>query len=99
MSGENSQKLSKLALGLSFGVVWGLSVFFMGLLAMCCQYGQPFVDAIGSFYIGYEATWLGSLIGALWGFVDFFLFGFFIALFYNIFLCCRCCCPFSKKDK
>lgn len=99
MSSGNYQKISKLAFGLSFGVVWALSVLFMGILAMYCPYGQPFVSAVGSFYIGYEATWMGVFVGALWGFVDFFFYGFFLALFYNLFLCCRGCCPFSKKDK
>lgn len=96
MKGNDCHKMNSIALGLSFGVVWALSVLFIGIVAAYTGYGFGFVEGVGSVYIGYKATIVGSLIGALWGFVDFFLFGFFIALFYNWFSCC-CKCPFSKK--
>lgn len=86
-------RLSPLALGLSLGVVWGLSLLVMGLIACYYSYGQPFVMAVSTLYLGYEPTVMGSVIGGLIGFVDAFIGGVIIAWFYNLFSCCCC-----KKD-
>ena len=97
MSNETKMRLGKVALGLSFGVTWALSVFALGILAIWCDYAASFVAAISLFYLGYKATLLGSLIGAVWGFFELFIFGFIIAFFYNCFS--GHCCPYSKKNK
>ncbi len=81
-------KLSPLALGLSLGVIWGASVLLMGLLAHYFAYGTAFVSAMGVVYIGYEPSIAGSLIGALFGFIDALVAGILIAWLYNIFACC-----------
>lgn len=84
-------KLSSLALGLSLGVVWGASVFVMGVVALIFTYGAPFVAAVGTLYVGYEPSWMGSVIGGIIGFVDAFIFGIVIAWLYNVFAsCCSC---------
>lgn len=76
------------SLGLSLGVVWGLSILIMGLLAHHYMYGKPFVDAMGQLYIGYAPSIKGSLIGGLIGFVDAFIGGFIVAWLYNVFSGC-----------
>ncbi|MDP3561251.1 MAG: bacteriophage holin [Legionellaceae bacterium] len=81
-------KLSPVALGLSLGVFWGLGVFIMGLVAAYFMFGTPFVTAMGSVYVGYEATLLGSFIGGLIAFVDAFIGGLIIAGLYNLFAGC-----------
>jgi hypothetical protein len=92
MSTDNGAgKLGKLAFGLALGTVWGLSLFVVGLLGTFCDYGVSFVSAFGKVYLGFEPTVLGAFIGLLWGFFDFFIFGFLIALFYNWFSCCCKC--------
>jgi len=40
---------------------------------------------ISSLYIGYAATLLGSIIGAIWAFVDGFIGGVIVAWLYNAF--------------
>jgi len=97
MSTETKMRLGKVAMGLSLGVTWALSIFVIGILAIWCDYAASFVTAMSTFYLGYNATLLGSLIGALWGFFDLFIFGFFAAFFYNCFS--GHCCPYVKKDK
>jgi hypothetical protein len=62
-------KLNVKAFGLAFGIVWGLGAFLLGIFAMSCGWGIKWVDLISSFYIGYKATFLGSIIGAIWGFL------------------------------
>ncbi|KTD17843.1 bacteriophage holin [Legionella jordanis] len=86
-------KLSPISLGLSFGILWGLSTLIMGLIATYYSYGRPFVAAMANLYPGYAATIKGSLIGGLYGFIDAFIFGLLLALLYNLF---SCCC--RKKD-
>lgn len=83
-------KLSPMALGLSLGVMWGLSVLIMGLVAFYFMFGTPFVTAMGVVYIGYEPSIVGSLIGGAIGFVDAFIGGVIIAWLYNCFSgCCN----------
>lgn len=91
-------KLSPVGLGLSLGVLWGLSLFILGLVAYYYTYGHPFVLAMGTVYLGYEPTIKGSVLGGIIGFLDAFITGFLIAWLYNLFNCCGCrCC--KKEDK
>lgn len=90
-------RLSPIRLGLSFGVIWGFSLFIMGMLAYLYAYGNPFVAAIGSLYLGYEPSIKGSIIGGAIGFIDAFITGFLIGWLYNLFGCCGACC--KKEDK
>jgi hypothetical protein len=75
--------------GLALGIVWGISMFIMGISAMYSGWAIEVVRVTGTAYIGYQPTWLGSFIGALWGFVDAFIGGVIFAALYNAFV--RCC--------
>lgn len=87
---KNHSRLSPLALGLSLGVTWGVSLFIMGLLALYASYGEGFVVSIGTLYWGYTPTLMGSVIGGLIGFVDAFIGGVIVAWLYNGFSgCCK----------
>ena len=92
-------KLSPVALGLSFGIIWGLSVFGLGLAAYFYTYGKPFVDALATLYLGYAPSVKGSIVGGIIGFIDAFIFGFLIAWLYNRFSCCACACCGPKKTE
>lgn len=78
-------KLDVKAFGLAFGITWGVSVMFIGLICMVSGWGRSFVDAIGKFYFGYHATLLGSLAGGIFGFFDMGIGGLIIAWLYNKF--------------
>ena len=80
---KGKAKLCRNCFGVALGAVWAVSIFFLGLTAMWWGYGADFVVAVGKLYIGYKPTVLGSFIGLLYGFVDFFVFGFLIAWLYN----------------
>lgn len=84
----STQRLSPVALGLAFGVTWGVSVLIMGLVAYYLTIGTGFVVAMGTLYVGYEASIIGSLIGGVIGFVDAFIGGLVIAWLYNLFSRC-----------
>ena len=63
-------KLDIKAFSLAGGILWSAGVFIMGLSAMGCGYCYKFVAWLGNFYLGYSASVVGSIIGAVWAFVD-----------------------------
>lgn len=79
-------RLNAKAFGLAFGVLWAAGIVFMGLTAMVCTWAKPFVDVVSVMYVGYSATIVGCVIGAVWGFVDAFIGGFLLAWLYNKFV-------------
>ncbi len=76
-------KFQPLALGIAIGVLWAVSVFLFGLFAMF-GWGAALVETLGSLYIGYGASIVGAIIGAIWALVDGFVAGVFVAWIYNL---------------
>jgi len=70
-------------LALTFGILWGASTLILGLICMLTGWGIDLVEILGSVYIGYDSTVLGSIIGGAWGFADGFIGGYLIAWLYN----------------
>ncbi|MBD3427059.1 MAG: hypothetical protein GF409_07525 [Candidatus Omnitrophica bacterium] len=63
-------KLDVKALALAGGILWGASIFILTWLGIL-GYGSNVAAQIAkSYYIGYTVTPVGSIIGALYGFVD-----------------------------
>jgi hypothetical protein len=79
------------ALGMTIGLLWGLTVLLMGLAAHYYLVGQEFVTAVGTIYFGYGPTVAGSFLGGLIGFVHGFIKGAIFAWIYNCFVSCACC--------
>jgi hypothetical protein len=72
------------ALGLAVGIVWALGVLVATLWLI--WFGQATgVPLIQKLYPGYDVTYLGALVGIIWGFVDGFVAGALIAWLYNQF--------------
>jgi hypothetical protein len=91
-------KLNPLALGLSMGVVYALSLFLVAMVATHWDYGYELIELMENFYPGYGVGLVPSLIGAAWGLLEGTVFGFLMAVFYNIFhKCCCCMCSCMKK--
>lgn len=76
-------KLDVKAFGIAVGVVWGVSVFILGIAAMLSGWGGEFVQFLAKMYYGYQPTILGSLIGAIYGFIDAGIGGIILAWLYN----------------
>jgi hypothetical protein len=72
-----------LALGIAIGVLWAIYVGCLGITAMF-GWGVALVTALASLYIGYGASILGAVVGAIWAFVDGFVAGIIIAWMYNL---------------
>lgn len=77
-------KLNPKALGLSLGIVWGAMVMIATWILMA-QGGGAQLAKLGKIYFGYSVTFLGSLIGLVWGFVDGLVAGVIAAWLYNVF--------------
>ena len=77
------ERLSVKALAMGLGVSWAACALFTGW-ASIFGWGTKFVEMMSSVYIGYTPTFLGGIIGAIWGFVDGAIGGVIIALVYNV---------------
>jgi hypothetical protein len=84
-------KLNPLALAFAAGIVWGLGMLLLGLIAMHSTLGHPWIPLVASVYKGFAATTVGSFIGLLWGFVEGFVGGLIFAWIYNCCVCCKMC--------
>lgn len=76
-------KIDPKAFGLACGILWAAGIAFMGLTATVCTWAQPFVDVVGTMYVGYTASIVGAVIGAVWGFIDAGIGGALLAWLYN----------------
>ncbi len=77
------QSLDVGKLGIAFGVAWSLFTFLAGITAAGLNWGVQFTRLLGTIYFGYGPTLTGSVIGAIWGFVNGFCWGAVIAGVYN----------------
>lgn len=75
-------KLDVKATALAAGLLWALGVLLLGWMS-ALGLNSAFVGALGNYYIGYAPTFLGGIIGAIWGFVDAAVFGLVFAWLYN----------------
>jgi len=73
----------KVKAGLAVGIVFAISTLFLGLMATWFNWGTELVNLIGSLYIGYDATFVGSIAGFAWAFIDGFIVGFLVLWVYE----------------
>lgn len=84
---SNHTKLGVVAFGFAWGLTWALGLLILGWAGWLFGWGIPMTNIIGSLYIGFKPTFWGAVIGAIWGFVDWFIGGVIVALIYNA---CSC---------
>lgn len=76
------QKLNGIALAGAFGIAWAAVMLFLGWFSSLMGGGR-LVEVLSFLYKGFDSTFLGGIIGALWGFVSGFIWGGMIAFVYN----------------
>jgi len=76
-------KLDVGVFGIAFGCIWGLCILILGLISKVTNKGCHIINLFSKVYVGYGTTLLGSIIGAVWGFIDGAISGMLIAWVYN----------------
>lgn len=79
-------RLDAKALGLAAGILWGLSVFLITAWIVIIDSPGNTLAKLGVFYIGYDVSWTGAVVGLVYGFVDGLIGGALLAWIYNAFL-------------
>ncbi|MDD5103194.1 MAG: bacteriophage holin [Candidatus Peribacteraceae bacterium] len=71
------------AFALTCGIFWAASLLLVAFLTMKTGMGLSFVSIMSEVYFGYGPTFVGALIGAVWGFLDGLVCGAIFAWLYN----------------
>lgn len=77
-------KLSPKAVGLALGILTGLGLFIMTILAVYTSYLTHIVELLVGVYPYYEISLQGAAAGLIWGFVDGLIGGLIFAWVYNL---------------
>lgn len=70
-------------LGLAAGILWGISMFILTIAAVLTGYGTEWLELMGSIYMGYTISWMGSIVGLIYGFLDGFIGLYIFGWLYN----------------
>jgi len=81
-------RLNVIAFALAFGIWWGVGLFIATWWLIATGAEPTAGMLINRFYIGYDLTPLGSLVGLIWAFVCGTICGGILAWLYNVF-CAR----------
>lgn len=78
-------RLSVKSLALSMGILWGATIFLVGIAHLIWPgYGAAMLQLASSIYPGYSIGGFGSVIvGALYAFIDGAIGGSILAWLYN----------------
>ncbi len=94
-------RLSACALGIALGVICGVVMLVVGLLATHGVFGADIMARWSAQLPGVDLSIKGSLVAGAWGFVKGFFFGLILGWIYNLCLCCcsrgHCGCGCCKK--
>jgi len=77
-------KLSKKALALASGILWGVVVFIATIYVMIKGGGNTLV-LLQQFFWGYSIGFGGAILGLIYGFIWGFILGWIWGLLYNVF--------------
>lgn len=77
------ERLNVRGLAVGLGVAWSMCMLFSGWVAIF-GWCRKFVEVMASVYIGFKPTFIGGIIGGLWGFIDGMIGGAIIAFVYNL---------------
>ncbi|MGD1046132.1 MAG: hypothetical protein ABR936_12565 [Bacteroidota bacterium] len=77
-------KLNVKAFALSAGIVWGLVIFLMTNISLLQGGTGGNISRLSHFYYGYSFSFVGSIIGLIWGFVTMFVAAWIFCILYNV---------------
>jgi hypothetical protein len=80
-------KLNVKAFALTCGLLWGFGLLVGTWWIMLFEGATHERFFLGLIYRGFNISWLGSLLGLVWGFFDGLVAGAFFAWIYNAMAC------------
>ena len=79
-------RLNAKAFALACGVFWGLTILLATWWLLLFGFHGQIMRQLDHFYFGYSVSWLGAVVGGVWGFVDGCIGGWVFAWLYNRFV-------------
>ena len=76
-------KINPKILGLTGGIMWGITMFIVTLASIGGGYGEAMLNVFASIYPGYSISVAGAFIGLVIGFIDAFIAIYIFAWLYN----------------
>lgn len=70
-------------LGCAGGILGGLTMLIITILALAIGYGTDWLHMVGGFYPGYTISLFGTVVGTVYGFIQGFVFFYLLAWLYN----------------
>lgn len=77
-------KLNPKAFGMAIGLTKG-TVILLATLYTTWMQGGYLLGHLSRFYLGYTVTYMGALVGFVYGLADGFVLAFIVASLYNFF--------------
>ena len=74
MKGIECKSICCCKLGVALGLTGAIFTFILGICGWLFGFGVEAIQASASMHPGFAPTFLGSIIGAVWAFVEIFVF-------------------------
>jgi hypothetical protein len=82
---QNKSNLNAKNLGLAGGFLWGVTMLVGTWISMASGWASGLFELTMGLYPGYSISFLGSVIGGIYGFVDAFIGLYIFGWLYNRF--------------
>ena len=79
-------KLNVRAIALASGIIWGGGIFLLAIFSIFFSIYSDIIIFLSNYYIGLDVSFVGGLIGFVWGFIDAGVGGALFAWLYNKFI-------------
>jgi hypothetical protein len=76
-------RLNNKAFALTCGILWGAAVLLATVWLLIFGYEGQVMSNLDHFYFGYSFSYVGAVVGGIWGFVDGAIGGLVFAWLYN----------------
>ncbi|MCL6088588.1 MAG: bacteriophage holin [Candidatus Marsarchaeota archaeon] len=81
--GTHAESIDPARLGIAGGIIWAAALFVCTLVSLYSGLWTVFLALVADIYPGYTVSLAGSIVGAVYGFVDMFVFLYVLAWLYN----------------